>query len=122
MENSKSVNLYVYTIVDSDGNETYSYPFSSIDDDSAVRLIAHNLAYAKFYEASSYTLGHVYQIGIAEYVSSFTVSFPSLSDICLLVNHEEIHFDKDVYQSDFDYYFSFLSKVHNKKSGEKANA
>lgn len=116
MEISNFVKLYVYTTVDSDGNETYSYPFSAVDDEYAVRLIAHNLAYAKFYDSKSYTVGHVYQIGVVEYVSSFTVSFPSLSDTCLLVNHSEVHFDKDVYQRDFDYYLSFLSKVHNKKS------
>lgn len=121
MENSKSVNLYVYTTVDSDGKETYSYPFSAIDDDSAVRLIAHNLAYAKFFEASSYTVGHVYQIGIVEYVSSFTVSRSTPHDISLLLGHDEVYFDHDVYQRDFDYYLSFLSKVH-KKSEEKPNA
>ncbi len=121
MENTKSVNLYVYTTVDSDGNETYSYPFSAIDDYSALRMIAHTLAYSKRCEARSFTLRHVYQIGIVEYVSSFTVAFPSLSDLCLLVNHSEVHFDHDVYQRDFDYFFNFLSNF-SMKSEEKSNA
>lgn len=122
MSETYYVNLYVYTTVDNDGFETYSYPFSSIDDDSAVRSIAHTLAYSKFYEGSSYTLGHVYQLGTAEYVSSFNVSFPSVSDIRILIDHNEVHFDRDVYQRNFDYYFSFLTKVHNKKSEETPNA
>lgn len=122
MENSNSVNLYVYTSVEIDGKETYSFPFSAIDDDSAVRLIAHNLAYAKFFKRASYSLGHVYQIGSADYVSSFTVSVPCVSDIRLLIHHDEVHFDRDVYQRDFDYYFSFLTKVDNKNSEDTPNA
>ncbi len=121
MENSKTVNLYVYTTVDSDGTETYSYPFSAIDDDPAVRMIAHTLAYAKFSQRALTSLGHVYQIGSAEYVSSFSVNFPSVSDIRLLVDHNEVHFDHDVYQRDFDNFYSFLCNS-SKKSEEKSNA
>lgn len=109
MENSKSVNLYVYTTVDSEGKVTYSYPFSAIDNDSAVRMVAHTLAYAKFYNNLSYSLGHLYMVGFLEYFSSFTVSRPSPDDLCLAAHYEDVSFDYDVYQQDFDYFFSILS-------------
>lgn len=121
MKNSDKVNLYVYTIVEADGSEIYSYPFAAVDNESAIYLVAHTLATYKFHCKSEYNVGHLYCIGSLVYSSSYFVPKSCIDDLSYFYVKDEVHFDPSLFHSSFDDIYSKLSSIAS-NSEEKANA